>query len=251
MSRYHHGGAALPAVTLGMFILLASGVEAFAQTPAPQPASRETKETNAEEMFQRAMKLYGDKNLVEACPAFAESYRLDPSGGTLQNLAICYEEQGRTATAYARFQELRAFSQSPDAPRPDRVKLAEEHIKTLLPRLTHVRMSGKGAGDSLTVKLDDVLYGRPAWAGGILVDPGRHSITVSAPGKKPLELAPVVARAEGGDIDVGVPPLEDQPVPIALRPGSLGEPLRPYRTAGIALGAAGLAARPQVQSSVC
>lgn len=210
--------------------------EAHAQTAPP---SRETKETNAEEMFQRAMKLYAEKNLAEACPAFAESYRLDPSGGTLQNLAICYEEQGKTATAYARFQELRAFSLSADSPRPDRVKLADDHIKSLVPKLTHVRVSGPGAVNNLLVKVDDVSYERPAWSGGILVDPGKHAVSVSAPGKKAVNLAPVLADTTGGDINVPVPVLPEEQGPV---PRTSGEPTHPYRTAGITVGAVGLAA---------
>jgi hypothetical protein len=132
------------------------------------------------------------------------------------------------------------FSQNPDAPRPDRVKLAEEHIKSLEPRLTRVRVSGPDANASLVVKVDGVAYERAAWAGGILVDPGKHTVSVAATGKRDLELPPIVVDAEGANINVTVPRLAD--AAEAPRPGGMPhEQVRPYRTAGIIVGAAGLA----------
>jgi len=75
-----------------------------ADPAAAQPADRATP---AEDFFQRGNALLEAKDYAKACPLLAESFRLDPAGGTVQNLAICYEAQGRWASAYAKFVDLR------------------------------------------------------------------------------------------------------------------------------------------------
>src|SRR5262249_28728261 len=51
----------------------------------------------------RAMMARGDISL--ACPKFEESHRLDPSGGTILNLALCHEQQGLLARSWSELNE--------------------------------------------------------------------------------------------------------------------------------------------------
>src|SRR5580692_4091789 len=57
----------------------------------------------AESLFRDGKKLLERKRYDEACPKFAESARLDPSSGVELALGLCYEGQGKTASAWGAF----------------------------------------------------------------------------------------------------------------------------------------------------
>src|SRR4051794_23814576 len=60
----------------------------------------------ADAQFQEGLKLFDAGRTHEACERFEASLRLDPALGTLQNLATCHEQEGRTARAFAEYEEL-------------------------------------------------------------------------------------------------------------------------------------------------
>ena len=69
--------------------------------PARAQAPTSTDKVAAEALFEEGRRLVAAGSFVDACPKFADSQRLDPSPGTLLNLASCYEKLGRSATAWA------------------------------------------------------------------------------------------------------------------------------------------------------
>src|SRR5262249_46236771 len=79
-------------------------VPSSASADAPRPpggAPSPEQAAMAEKLFDEARQLMLGHTYDEACAKFAESERLDPAAGTLLNLAVCHEAQGRTATASA------------------------------------------------------------------------------------------------------------------------------------------------------
>ena len=188
---------------------------------------------------------------TSACPMLAESYRLVPGGGTLQNLAICYEEEGKVAFAYKSFNELRASAQK--AGRDDRVKLAEEHIAKLAPRISRLRIlvPETSRAPGLTVTVDGEEYGEASWNVGIALNAGTHVVRASAPGKKAVELRRKLDD-EGATESLELPKLLDAP-PGTLHPipgSASGVSLadldrlstnRALRTTGFVVGGIGLA----------
>ena len=83
----------------------------------------------AQALYDEARKLVEAKNFAAACPKFKESYDLDPAGGTLLNLADCYERQGKPALAWTTFKDaLVAAERDSNA---GRVEFAKTHIAAL------------------------------------------------------------------------------------------------------------------------
>src|SRR5215472_7885952 len=59
----------------------------------------------AQTLFAQGRALMDAGRFAEACPKLAEAARLSPSGKYTLNLADCYEKNGQTASAYARYIE--------------------------------------------------------------------------------------------------------------------------------------------------
>jgi hypothetical protein len=120
---------------------------------------------------------------AEACRKLEESQRIDPGGGTMLNVALCHEKEGRTATAWAEFTEALGLAKRDD--RPQRIEFARVHIAQLDPLLSRLIIQVPRAVDvpDLEIKRDGSSIGRAAWGSAMPVDPGDHLLEASAPGK--------------------------------------------------------------------
>lgn len=173
----------------------------------------------AETLFRDAKKLMARGKVPEACAKFAASYAIDAAGGTLINLAMCHEVEGKTATAWAEFNE--ALSLARKQARADRLKAASEHIAALEARLSRVRITlsasgAPGAPPGLTVKIDGIAVAAEAIGSAVPVDPGDHVVTVTASERKPWETR--FTLKEGQRHEVSLPALEPTTPPPAPPP---------------------------------
>jgi hypothetical protein len=162
----------------------------------------------AEALFEQGRRLVAAGKYAEACPSFADSQRLDPSPGTLLNLANCYEKLGRTATAWATYKE--AASAANAAGRPDYVSTAERHADALSPKLAHLVTTVSRPVDGEHVRRDGVEVAGSAWGVPLPVDTGTHLVEASAPGYKPWSTTVEVTQ-DGSNGSVAVPALEALP----------------------------------------
>ncbi|MBL8610305.1 MAG: hypothetical protein JNL38_23415 [Myxococcales bacterium] len=163
---------------------------------------------SAQMLFDQARKLMNEEKWAEACPKLEESQRLDPAGGTLLHLAVCREHEGKTATAWALYQD--ALSVAKRDGRKDRAKVAQERIDALGPTLPRIKLrvaSATAALPKLTVSRNDVEIGRVLWDEAFPVDPGKLTLVARAPGKKPFTKIVDVPN-KPGEIVVEVPALE-------------------------------------------
>ncbi|MCU0693503.1 MAG: tetratricopeptide repeat protein [Polyangiaceae bacterium] len=178
----------------------------------------------AESLFEEGRALMAAGNYGEACPKLAESQRIDPGGGTLINLGICYEKAGKTASAWGAFTEALAVARKEK--RPDRAAFAQERINTLKPLLSHltVVVSAQVDVEGLAVTLDGQTLARPAWGMPIPLDPGEHQIEVSAPDRHSwTQLATLGPNADTQTLEV--PVLEQLPTAApVVPPASQGTP---------------------------
>jgi hypothetical protein len=201
-------------------------------------------------LYEEARRLMTQGDLDRACPKFKQSYDLDPGGGTLLNLAECYERQGKFASAWSTFKEALVVAQRDG--RRDRVDYAKKHLAVVEPKLSKItiEVAGEANEPGLTVTLDGAPLGAAAWGVGMPVDPGTHQVTASAPnkitferrieidsGSSTLQIAKladaVAAAAEPRAIDTDT---EKKPVSDEAATGN------GRRTAGFALGGVGVVA---------
>src|SRR5438270_3670238 len=90
----------------------------------------------AQELFDRARKAMDANNYPVACPMLEESQRLDPGGGTLINLALCHEREGKLVQSKREYEET-LFKARTDK-RKDREKIAADAIARLVTRIPRV-----------------------------------------------------------------------------------------------------------------
>jgi hypothetical protein len=179
----------------------------------------------AQALFDEGRQLMEQKRYPEACPKLAESQRLDPGGGTLLNLAVCHEKEGKIATAHAEYHE--ALSIAIRDARKDRQDLARERIAAIEPRIPRVTVTVAAAADveGLDVKLDGLGLRRAAWGVAAPVDPGLHRIEATAPGRAPWSVSVPVEVKDRKVIEVPVLAPEGQPsvsapVPVTAPPAA-------------------------------
>lgn len=218
-------------------------------------------EVRAQELFDEARALMRDGRYSEACPKLKESQELDPGGGTLLNLGICHENEGRTATAFRELADALALAGRDH--RADREKTASKHLDALVPRLSRltVDIAPSEHCRDVAVRIDDEPISPDAIGKPVPLDPGRHGITASAPGCQPwstdVELGPAADQQEiSVSLLVNPPPPAAPVTDTSLLPSAPVKPRPPapvpnppahdsggsMRVTGYAVGAAGIAA---------
>lgn len=190
-----------------------------------QPSDRVLAQT----LFEEGRELMKKGDYAHACPKLTESHKLDPAGGTLLNLALCYEAAGKTASAWAAFEEARIYARKDN--RPKRERIAREHIAALEPNLCYLTVVVPDAArvDGMEVLLAGRAIPQAAWGTKMPVDPGPQSLQATAPGRKSWTQTVTIAQAKDQQ-SVEVPVLEtstDTAPPPAPRPTPTTSPVQP------------------------
>lgn len=183
----------------------------------------------AQALFDDAQKATASGDWASACPKYAESNRLDPGIGVKLYLADCYEHVGKTASAWAMFAEAEEYARKTgDA----RAAVAKRREDKLAPRLVQLVIAVPDTRvQGLDVRRDGEVVGTAQWGIPVPIDPGAHTIAVSAPGKHAWSTT--VQATEGqGTVRVDVPALVDEPAPPA--PSSSATPGSPSNEAAAA-----------------
>ena len=146
-------------------------------------------------LFEEARQLMLDNRPGDACPKFAESLRLDPELGTLLNLALCHEKQGKPATAYLEYRD--AIAQAAREGESDRRALAEQRITALEPRVIRLTLRLEfPVPRGLWLKLDGTALEPAALGVALPVDPGAHAIEYGAPGLRSRQISLSLSERE-------------------------------------------------------
>lgn len=213
--------------------LVAAVLVAVAQPAFAQP-SRTSVAATAE--FDKGRSLMKAKQFDEACAAFERSHKLDAQAGTLYNLASCYVEIGKLATAWATFRDLAGSD-----PNQARRKAAGKQATALAKRMPKLVVRADDVPSGLVLKVDGIdvtnLIGTDT-----PIDLGKHEIEATAPNFErftktvkvkeeaktisvEVELVPTQKSGDRGrDVPTRRPPPREDPVRDPADPdaGNLG-----------------------------
>lgn len=156
-------------------LLLLSGAAHAAEDPAA-----------AEALFQEGRRLLADGKVSIACEKFKESFALDAMSGTLLNLAACYEQDGKTATAWARFRNAASLAKSQG--KAEQAAEANRRVKAIESELSYMTVVVAEPVPGLEVKRNDAEVTAAMFGVEVPVDPGHVEVVASAPGHKPVRL---------------------------------------------------------------
>ncbi|HTV23910.1 MAG TPA: hypothetical protein VMG12_34705 [Polyangiaceae bacterium] len=170
----------------------------------------------ADTSFVKGRALFEQGRLREAAREFEFSWRLDPSPGTLLNLGACHEGLGDMALALSTFE--RAAVEAKQAADPKRRQLwseaARQRVDDLRRRVPTLVLRGLEPGSSVT--LDGDALTRDGDGAELIrrVNPGRHVLRVSAPGRRSLSRE--FSVDEGARSTLVLPPLDVGEEPPAI-----------------------------------
>jgi hypothetical protein len=215
------------------------GVAVALSVPRAVARGAEQDRAVAQALFEQGRSLMNEKRWGEACPKLAESHRLDPAGGTLLNLGLCYEGWGKTATAWAVLKDALARARADG--RADRESFIRGRLQALQDRLSFVTVvvSRRADDPGLRIWLDGLELGRAGWNAPIPSDPGPHGLEASLGSKR--WRTRIVLGDPADRQQIVVPDLGAGPAPSSTVPASAPVPTQaraaPGSSASASLGA--------------
>lgn len=198
-------------------------------------------DSKGEKLLQKAKKLHGEKKYAEACPTYEEVDKVDPSVAAKVNVAKCYEEWGRLATAYSWYEHAGKLAEPRDA---NKIKQSLDDLDVNVPRLTIKIPDGADPDVLETLTLD----GKPvpeAWLNTQQrIDPGPHVLEFVVDGQRKKKMAPVERGGES-ELSLDIPKGEGKKVRKKKDETPAVETHDPGKTRryiGLGLGGAGIVA---------
>ena len=165
----------------------------------------------AQDAFERGKKLMKEGDFAAACAAFETSLKLEPVTGTLYNLGLCHEKQGRLASAWADLKQVAETDTN-----KGRAADAAKRVAALEPRLTRMKLVVPDPVPGLAIERDGIdvttFVDQP-----VPVDPRTYKFKVTAPGQQ-LILFDRALDKEGETVEVSIPKFSTTAIPDPTPP---------------------------------
>lgn len=199
----------------------------------------------ANALFDEGKRLLADGAIEQACPKFEASLKLLDQLGVRLNLADCYEQLGKTATAWTEFREAESRATKR---RDARAAYARQRTDALAPRLVKLNISVLPANQlaGLTVRRDGAEIPVEAFGTALPINPGSYTIEASAPGFRTWSTL-IDATQPGEIVAVEIPRLGETPVAAKVERANKSQPLdhgaqRKRRRLALLIGGGGVVA---------
>jgi len=195
----------------------------------------------ADQLFKKGKKLLAEKKYAEACTAFEESDRLDPGIGAKVNVARCYQEWGKLATAWRWFTEAEKMAKDTKDDRASKIHALAEELDPSIPRLT-VKIDHDADTSGVVIKLDGMPFDLSALGTERRVDPGPHQVDYTVGGATRSKMVPI-ERGGSSEITIDLPKKSRGPAKPTVEPVAAdGEAVRKRRFIGLGITGGGVLA---------
>jgi hypothetical protein len=177
------------------------GIIALCLVSAWSSSAHANQKAAAESLFQEGKRLMDQGDHEKACPKFQASLKAEPSVGAMLNLARCHELVGKTASAWAEYED--AAGMAARTGQSEREEGARERAARLLPLLSKLTINVSDPPDGLEVTRGTEVVPAGSYGAAIAVDPGTYTIEARAPGRTPFsETVNVGPNADTKTVDV-------------------------------------------------
>jgi hypothetical protein len=150
--------------------------------------------SDAEALFNEGQQLKEAGKTAEACTRFEESLEKNRNAvGTILNVALCFEEEGKIASAYKLYSEAEARAH--EGGYTEHEAAAHEHKSKLAVDVPHVAIAFAEQARDMKLLIDDQIVDISA-ANDVDIDPGTRTIVVSAPGRVAYTTKITIAKGE-------------------------------------------------------
>jgi len=150
--------------------------------------------SDAEVLFNEGQKAKEAGKPAEACTKFRQSLEKNRNAvGTILNVALCFEEEGKIASAYKLYSE--AEDRAHEGGFAEHEKAAHEHKSKIGVDVPHVAIAFSEPARDMKLVIDDQIVDINA-ANDVEIDPGTRTIVVSAPGRVAYTTTFSIAKGE-------------------------------------------------------
>jgi serine/threonine-protein kinase len=175
----------------------------------------------ANALFDEGKRLMAAGKYAQACPKFVDSQKLDPGVGTMLNLAVCYEKNGQSASAWSQYRDAAAAAR--DLGQKDREKTARAGAARLEHKVFKVviGVSPQPNGKEIVLQLDGTAVPQGLWGLPVPIDPGPHRLEATSRNKRPWSTSFEVVSSSTPPVMVPVleaVPVEAAPVKVVTQP---------------------------------
>jgi hypothetical protein len=179
--------------------------------PAPkeQPAPKGPEQEQADRYFKSGVQLFKEGKFSEALAEFTRAYEIAPHPLVLYNIAACHRELSHYGDAVQFYERFLAEGkgQVPNA----RLTAAQTELDAILARIARVTVTSSVDGASITVDGTAIatLAKMP-----LILPPGEHKLTATAPGHKDVERTIRVASGDEMSVELNLEALPPEPIKI-------------------------------------
>jgi hypothetical protein len=200
------------------------------------PSRAQAPEEMAQALFTEGRLALERGDYATACPKFDASLKIVRRPGTLSNVAMCLEREGKLVSAMKHWKE--AIDAMP--PNDDRLPAARDRAAALSRKLPRLSVEvPREAG--LVVRIDAIDFDAAAVPSELPLDPGDHVITVSGPDREPRSLQVKLAEGERRSVAIAPAPRRAAPALAATTPGMSTMRIAGLVTFGVGIVGAGVA----------
>lgn len=177
-------------------------------SPAMVSAAPSQDAAVAMSLYKEGRALVKQEKWAEALEKFQASQRLNPTLKAHYEIANCYEQLGRTASAWSHF--LLLADESKVADQKERARYSKAQADRLEPSLVRLTIRVGKAVPDLRVTRGETVVSTAELGTAVPVDPGKVRVTASAPGYREFS-AEIFVDADNPQAEVVIPELEALP----------------------------------------